>query len=57
VLVASNGRARRVLGWQPRLRLDDIVADAWRWMCEHPRGYDDRGAARQAAAQAETLDR
>jgi UDP-glucose-4-epimerase GalE len=47
VLVASNGRAREVLGWRPRVSLDEIVADAWRWMQEHPRGYDDRGASEQ----------
>jgi UDP-glucose 4-epimerase len=28
--VASNGRARRLLGWEPqKSRLDEIVADAW----------------------------
>ena len=47
VLVASNGRAREVLGWRPRVSLDEIVADAWRWMQEHPRGYEDRGASEQ----------
>ena len=44
VLVASNERARDVLDWRPQRRLDDIVADAWRWMSDHPRGYADRGA-------------
>lgn len=29
VLVASNGRAREVLGWTPQLGLDRMVADAW----------------------------
>lgn len=42
VLVASNDRARRVLGWQPRRPLDAIVDDAWMWLRDHPRGYDDR---------------
>jgi UDP-glucose 4-epimerase len=33
-LVASSGRARELLGWEPRRRdLDAIVADAW---AEHP---------------------
>ncbi len=32
VLVASNERAKRVLGWSPRRSsLDDIVRDAWSW--------------------------
>jgi UDP-glucose 4-epimerase len=43
VLVASNDRARRVLGWQPRRPLDGIVSDAWAWTRDHPHGYDDRG--------------
>ncbi len=44
-LVASNERARRELGWAPRLgALDDIVRTAWRWHEAHPRGYEDRPA-------------
>jgi UDP-glucose 4-epimerase len=39
VLVASNERARTVLGWQPERGLDEMVADAWRWHCAHPHGY------------------
>ena len=50
VLVASNDRARRVLEWQPRRRLDGIVADAWTWMSDHPHGYDDRGAGREGSS-------
>ncbi len=45
VLVASNDRARRVLGWQPQRPLDVIVSDAWTWLRDHPRGYDDRTGA------------
>ena len=30
-LVASNEKARRVLGWEPTRGIDAIVADAWRW--------------------------
>lgn len=30
-LVASNEKARRVLGWQPTRGIDEIVGDAWRW--------------------------
>lgn len=41
-LVADASRAREVLGWQPALpALEDIVADAWNWHREHPRGYED----------------
>jgi UDP-glucose-4-epimerase GalE len=40
VLVAASGRARELLGWQPRCsELRDIVATAWRWHERHPRGY------------------
>ncbi|HUK77451.1 MAG TPA: hypothetical protein VL117_07610, partial [Thermoleophilia bacterium] len=60
VLVASNDRARRTLGWMPQRDLGEIVADAWVWLREHPSGYDDgkragasepRPAADQAADQ------
>jgi UDP-glucose 4-epimerase len=38
-LVASHEAARRVLGWQPRYGLDEIVESAWRWRQQHPQGY------------------
>jgi UDP-glucose 4-epimerase len=39
-LVASAGRARRELGWSPRLAgLDAILGTAWRFLQEHPDGY------------------
>jgi UDP-glucose-4-epimerase GalE len=35
-LVADAGRARQILGWNPRLSdLDTIVATAWRWHAAH----------------------
>ncbi|MGA2436035.1 MAG: UDP-glucose 4-epimerase GalE, partial [Bryobacteraceae bacterium] len=41
-LVASAGKARRVLGWQPRYPdLDAILKTAWDWHQAHPRGYPD----------------
>ncbi len=43
-LVAANARARRDLGWAPRLgALEAIVDTAWRWHDRHPRGYKDAG--------------
>ena len=40
-LVASPERIRRELGWQPQIpALDDIIASAWEWHREHPRGYE-----------------
>jgi UDP-glucose 4-epimerase len=45
VLVASSRRARRELGWQPtHSTLEHMLADAWSWRQQHPRGYGDRGA-------------
>jgi UDP-glucose-4-epimerase GalE len=40
VLVATNERAREVLGWTPRRStLDEMIGSAWRWRQAHPRGY------------------
>ena len=41
VLVASSERIRTELGWQPtKSALPTIIADAWRWHREHPRGFE-----------------
>lgn len=40
VLVASNARARAVLGWTPRRStLPEMIGSAWSWRRAHPRGY------------------
>lgn len=31
LLVASNANAGRLLGWEPRRNIDDIIQSAWRW--------------------------
>jgi len=42
VLVASNGRARDVLGWEPRRSsLEEMIGSAWAWRRAHPSGYGD----------------
>ena len=42
ILVASNDRARTVLGWEAnRPGLDEIVGSAWAWRQRHPDGYPD----------------
>jgi UDP-glucose 4-epimerase len=42
VLVASNERARDVLGWTPRRStLDEMIGSAWAWRRAHPGGYGD----------------
>lgn len=39
-LVAAGDRIRAELGWQPaKPRLQQMIADAWRFLCEHPHGY------------------
>jgi len=40
-LVSGGTRAFDLLGWKPeRPNIDDIVADAWRFLQAHPRGFD-----------------
>ncbi len=39
-LISGGTRARELLGWTPaRPGLADILADAWRFLLAHPRGY------------------
>ena len=41
-LVSGGNRAGDLLGWRPRhSSLEQIVADAWRFMRRHPQGYAD----------------
>jgi UDP-glucose-4-epimerase GalE len=40
-LYSDGGNARRLLGWNPRHGLDDIVSSAWAWHSEHPDGFGD----------------
>lgn len=40
ILVASNARARELLGWVPRRgTLEAMIGSAWRWRAAHPSGY------------------
>jgi len=55
VLVASNTRAREVLGWEPQLsELTTILETAWRWHHRHPDGY---GMSAPASAERESSER
>lgn len=39
-LVASNDRARALIGWQPRRSdVGTLLGDAWAWHARHPHGY------------------
>ncbi len=43
VLVASSGKARKMLGWHPkRTALNEIIASAWAFQKAHPNGYSKR---------------
>ena len=49
VLVASSEKIRRELGWTPKYpKLEDIVASAWEWMQQHPRGYHELVSTRSS---------
>ncbi|MBK9712421.1 MAG: UDP-glucose 4-epimerase GalE [Kouleothrix sp.] len=40
VLVASSDKIRQELGWSPRYpTIEQIVASAWEWHLQHPKGY------------------
>jgi UDP-glucose 4-epimerase len=38
-LVAAADLAREELGWTPERDLETMIADAWSWHRQHPRGY------------------
>lgn len=40
VLIASNEKASKVLGWTPHRDLKQIIEDAWIWHSKHPNGYE-----------------
>ena len=42
VLIASSGKIKRELGWQPQFQdLRRIVESSWEWLMKHPHGYGD----------------
>lgn len=41
-LIASSEKIQRELGWMPKFQsIDQIVASAWAWHVQNPRGYED----------------
>ena len=41
-LIASSGKARRILGWQPEYTdVGEIIRTVWKWQQGHPDGYKD----------------
>ena len=42
-LIASNEKARKILGWIPKYTdVKDVINTAWGWHKSHPDGYGDR---------------
>jgi UDP-glucose 4-epimerase len=42
-LVASSEKIRKELGWNPtRTNIETIVASAWAWHSNHPKGFDSK---------------
>lgn len=39
IIVASNKRAKELLGWTPQRTLDDIITSDCNWRIKHPKGY------------------
>lgn len=41
ILVASNDKAKKVLGWNPvHTDIETIISTAWKWHSTHPNGYE-----------------
>lgn len=40
ILVASNEKAKKVLGWEPERSLEESIASLVKWYKEHPHGWE-----------------
>lgn len=41
ILVASNDKAKKILGWTPtHTDIETIISTAWKWHSTHPNGYE-----------------
>lgn len=49
-LVADSSRARRELGWEPRLGLEEMIDSTYRWRLAHPDGYGREEPVEQGVA-------
>ena len=38
-LVADASKAKKILGWEPKLGLDEIIKSAWNWHRKNPKGF------------------
>jgi UDP-glucose 4-epimerase len=41
VLIASSEKIKEELGWSPEQSLHSIIESAWKWMQNHPNGYEE----------------
>jgi UDP-glucose 4-epimerase len=41
VLISSSEKAKKVLGWNSRYSLDEIIGSAWNWHKKYPKGFKD----------------
>ena len=39
ICYADPSKARRMLNWHTTKSLSEMCADAWRWQCRNPKGY------------------
>jgi UDP-glucose 4-epimerase len=39
VCYANAGRAKKLLGWEAKLGIEEMCRDAWRWQKNKPNGY------------------
>jgi UDP-glucose 4-epimerase len=39
MLIADSSKAKKILGWNPRFSLDEIISSAWKWHSVNPAGY------------------
>ncbi len=40
-LVASSNKARKELGWEPKLEnIEEMISSAWKWHKNHPNGFE-----------------
>ncbi len=39
ILLADNSKAKKLLNWHPKLSIEDICIDGWKWLTLNPYGY------------------
>lgn len=41
ILISSSEKAKKILDWQVRYNLDEMIESAWNWIKKYPKGFDD----------------